>query len=98
MSNLIEGLNKAFESRVRLGVMSMLMVNDEMDFTTIKEQLGITDGNLASHTTALEKLEYIKITKEFVGKKPRTTYSATPLGKKAFNEHLNALERILKGI
>ena len=98
MSNLIEGLNKAFESRVRLGVMSMLMVNDEMDFTTIKEQLNITDGNLASHTTALEKLEYIKITKEFVGKKPRTTYSVTPLGKKAFNEHLNALERILKGI
>ena len=98
MSNLIEGLNKAFESRVRLGVMSMLMVNDEMDFTTIKEQLSITDGNLASHTTALEKLEYIKITKEFVGKKPRTSYSATPLGKKAFNEHLNALERILKGI
>lgn len=98
MSNLIEGLNKAFESRVRLGVMSMLMVNDEMDFTTIKEQLNITDGNLASHTTALEKLEYIKITKEFVGKKPRTTYSVTTLGKQAFNEHLNALERILKGI
>lgn len=98
MSNLIEGLNKAFESRVRLGVMSMLMVNDEMDFTTIKEQLSITDGNLASHTSALEKLEYIKITKEFVGKKPRTSYSVTPLGKKAFNEHLNALERILKGI
>ena len=92
----ITRLNKAFESRIRLGIMSLLMVNEEMDFTTLKEELDITDGNLASHIAALEKLEYINVTKQFVGKKPMTTYSVTRTGKKAFNEHLDALENLLK--
>lgn len=72
------------------------MVNDSVDFSTMKETLDITDGNLASHVTALEKEGYIHVKKEFVGKKPLTTYSATKVGIKAFNEHLNALEKLLK--
>lgn len=96
MKNYIEDLNKAFESRIRLGIMSVLMVNDKADFSTLKETLQITDGNLASHITALEKLDYVQVKKQFVGKKPNTSYSATRAGKKAFNEHLDALEKLLK--
>ncbi|MGB0849682.1 MAG: winged helix-turn-helix domain-containing protein [Bacteroidia bacterium] len=92
---MIENLNKAFENRIRLGLMSILMVNDEVDFNTAKELLKVTDGNLASHTNSLEKLRYIKVTKEFVGKKPKTTYKASAEGKKAFKAHLNALEKLL---
>ena len=94
---IIEGLNKIFESRVRLGIMSTLMVNDSIDYNTLKELLDITDGNLASHIKALEKVEFILIDKRFVGKKPKTTYMATKLGKLAFKDHLTALEKILKG-
>jgi len=93
---MIEGLNKIFESRVRLGIMSVLMVNDWIDFNTLKELLGVTDGNLASHINGLEKNEYIEVRKEFVGKKPKTSFGATKLGKKAFKEHLTALENLLK--
>ena len=96
MKNFIGELNKAFESRVRLGIMSILMVNEKVDFGSIKEQLQVTDGNIASHISALEKLEYIKVEKKFIGKKPNTSYAATSKGKKAFHEHLNALEAIIR--
>ncbi len=95
---MIEGLNKQFESRVRLGVMAILCVNDSIDFNALKEELDLTDGNLASHITALEKNEFIQVSKEFVGKKPRTTYTITPLGKQEFEKHLLALEKLLKNI
>ncbi|HEX8516184.1 MAG TPA: transcriptional regulator [Bacteroidia bacterium] len=96
MKNYIQHLNKAFENRIRLGIMSILMVNDKVEFSSLKEMLDITDGNLASHISALEKLEYIEVQKQFIGKKPNTTYSVTRAGKKAFNEHLDALEKLLK--
>lgn len=92
----INALNKIFENRIRLGVMSLLMVNDKTDFNTLKDLLEVTDGNLASHLAALEKSEYILVHKQFVGKKPRTTYSVTDTGRKAFNEHLDALEKLIK--
>ena len=96
MKNYIEDLNKAFESRIRLGIMSILMVNEWADFNTLKETLNITDGNLASHINALEKMEFVKIKKQFVGKKTNTSYSVSRAGKKAFNDHLDALENLLK--
>ncbi|MGB3947207.1 MAG: transcriptional regulator [Bacteroidia bacterium] len=96
MKNYIHHLNKAFENRIRLGIMSILMVNDWVEFGTLKEMLDITDGNLASHISALEKIEYVEIKKQFIGKKPNTTYAVTKAGKKAFNEHLDALEKLLK--
>jgi len=76
--------------------MSVLMENDWVDFCTLKEMLQVTDGNLASHITALEKMEYIKVQKQFVGKKPNTSYAVTKAGKKAFGNHLDALENLLK--
>ena len=91
----IDQLNKAFESRVRLGIMSMLMVNDWLDYKTIKEQLALTDGNLASHVNGLEKLEYIEVRKRFIGKKTNTSYKITPLGKQVFQSHINALEKLI---
>ena len=93
---MIGELNKAFESRVRLGIMSILMVNDSVDFLTLKEMLQVTDGNIASHVTALEKLQYIEIKKQFIGKKPNTSYSVTNTGRKAFTDHLDALEKLIK--
>ena len=94
--NLIDNLNKAFENRIRLGIMSVLLVNDAVDFKFMKEKLKVTDGNLASHASALEKLGYIAIIKQFIGKKPNTSYSVTKLGERAFKEHLTALENLIK--
>lgn len=91
----ISQLNKEFESRVRLGIMSVLMVNDWVDFSEMKNLLEVTDGNLASHSAALEKSNYIEVKKEFVGKKPKTSYRVTQSGRLAFTEHLNALEKLL---
>lgn len=91
----ISKLNKAFESRIRLGIMSVLVVNDKVEFSVLKEILQLTDGNLASHINALEKLRYIEVTKQFVGKKPNTTYKVTEKGRSAFNEHLDALEKLI---
>ncbi|WP_216824397.1 transcriptional regulator [Emticicia sp. TH156] len=95
--NLLQNFNKAFESKARLGIMSVLMVNDDVSFNAMKEILSLTDGNLATHLRALEEANYISFRKEFVGRKPNTVYSATELGKKAFNEHLNELEKFIKG-
>ncbi len=91
----INQLNKEFESRVRLGIMSVLMVNDWVDFSEMKSLLEITDGNLASHSNALEKAAYIEVKKQIVGKKPKTSYRVTQSGREAFTEHLNALEKLL---
>jgi len=96
MKSTISSLNKAFENRVRLGVMSILMVNEWVEFSELKHLLDITDGNLASHISALEKEEFVNVKKQFVGKKPNTSYAVTRLGKKAFDEHLDALEKLLK--
>lgn len=95
---MIEGLNKQFESRVRLGVMAILMVNEWVEFNTLKDQLNLTDGNLASHILALEKNKYLEVSKEFIGKKPRTKYKASQLGRAEFELHLSALETLLKGM
>ena len=92
----LEDINKAFESKARLGIMSVLMVNESVDFVSLKKLLELTDGNLASHARNLEELGYIRCDKQFVGRKPNTTFSATPEGKEAFRKHLNALENFLK--
>lgn len=95
MKDLIANLNKHFESRVRLGAMSILMVNDWVDFSSLKELLNVTDGNLASHIKSLEAEGYIEVKKQFVGNKPNTSYRATIEGRKAFEMHLQALEDLL---
>lgn len=90
------GLHKAFESRVRLGIMSALVVSDRLDFNALKEYLDVTDGNLATHLKALEKEEFIGVEKTFVGRKPNTKYFITKEGKQAFEEHLAILEKLVK--
>jgi DNA-binding MarR family transcriptional regulator len=91
-------LNKAFDSRVRLGVMAVLVVNQWVPYAELKELLNLTDGNLASHIAALEKINYVEVKKEFVGKKPQTSYRVSKEGKIAFQEHLNGLEKMIKGM
>lgn len=95
MKNPIGNLQKVFESRIRLGIMSALMVNDTMDFNALKELLELTDGNLASHLKALEQQAIIVVSKQFVGRKPSTTYQATEKGKDLFRQHLDALETLI---
>lgn len=95
MKTIIQNINKAFDHRIRLGIMSVLMVNESADFNMLKELLGVTDGNLASHTKALEAEHYIQIEKQFIGKKPNTRYIATKEGKIAFAAHIDALEKLI---
>ena len=91
----LENINKAFENRIRLGIMSILMANESIDFVSLKSLLDLTDGNLASHTRSLEELTYIQSYKQFIGRKPNTTYSITEMGKNAFIAHINALEALI---
>ena len=93
---IIDNINKIFDHRIRLGIMSIIMVNEYADFNRLKELLNVTDGNLASHVKALEKVDYIIIEKQFIGKKPNTRYSATKLGRLEFKKHINALEKLMK--
>ncbi len=93
--SIISDLNKVFDSRIRLGIMSVLIVNESYSFNGLKEALKLTDGNLASHLKALEEKELIKVKKQFVGRKPSTTYFITELGIMQFKKHLNALEQLL---
>tara|TARA_B100000989_G_scaffold240038_1_gene186927 strand:- start:422 stop:712 length:291 start_codon:yes stop_codon:yes gene_type:complete len=88
-------LNKAFESRVRLGLMSILSVNSWVSYKEIKDLLEVTDGNLASHVQSLEKIKYLEIKKQFIGKKPLTTYKVTKIGQEAFEKHIEGLEKLL---
>jgi len=93
--SIITNINKVFDNRIRLGIMSILMVNEYADFNTLKELLDVTDGNLASHAKALETAEYISVEKQFIGRKPNTRYSTTKLGRAAFKKHINALEKLI---
>ncbi len=95
MKNPISNLQKIFESRIRLGIMSALMVNDTLDFNALKELLGLSDGNLASHLKALEQQEIIVVSKQFIGRKPSTTYTATGRGRDLFRQQLAALEELI---
>lgn len=95
MKNIIGNINKAFDHRVRLGIMSVLMVNDYADFTTLKDLLGVTDGNIASHIKALEKKGYVTVEKSFIDRKPNTRYSTTKAGRKDFQKHIEAIENLL---
>ncbi len=93
---IIDNINKLFDHRIRLGIMSILVVNDSADFNRLKELLDVTDGNLASHLKALEQAKYILVEKQFIGRKPNTRYSATKLGKIEFKKHIDALEKLIR--
>lgn len=96
MKNPIENLNKIFDSRIRLGIMSSLMVNEDLNFNQLKEIIDVTDGNLASHLKTLEENEYIRVQKGFIGRKTNTTYMVTKTGEKAFKQHLEGLGQMIR--
>ncbi|HYC28003.1 MAG TPA: transcriptional regulator [Chitinophagaceae bacterium] len=98
MNNPISGLNKIFDNRIRLGVMSILIMNEEVNFNDLKQMLEVTDGNLATHLQTLEESGFIKVHKGFVGRKTNTTYSITRAGDKAFKDHIEALEKMIRGV
>lgn len=96
VKDILKNLDKAFENRIRLGIMSGLVVNETLDFNALKELLGVTDGNLASHLKNLEKKGYIKFQKRFVDRKSHTSYYATKQGTEAFRKHIQSIENLLK--
>jgi DNA-binding MarR family transcriptional regulator len=98
VNNPIAGLNKIFDNRIRLGVMSIVIVNEEISFNDLKQLLEVTDGNLATHLQTLEESGFLKVHKGFVGRKTNTTYSISKAGEKAFKEHIQALENMIKGV
>lgn len=98
MKEIISQLNPVFDQRNRLGIMSILVVNDWVSHNTLKELLDLTDGNLASHLKPLESSGFITYQKQFIGRRPNTTYAATPEGKAAFKAHLEALEAMVKSL
>jgi DNA-binding MarR family transcriptional regulator len=98
MSLSIAQLNKVFDSRIRIGIMSALIVEESHSFNDLKALLDVTDGNLASHLKTLEESSFIKVSKGFIGRKTNTLYTITKAGEKAFRAHLDALEQIIKGI
>ena len=96
MKNILANINRAFENRIRLGIMSVLVVNTSMDFISLREILEVTDGNLASHLRALEEYGYITMEKKFINRKPNTTYTITSEGADSFKSHIRALEELIK--
>jgi len=96
VKEVLAQFDKAFENKIRMGIMSALYVNDYLDFNSLKNLLGVTDGNLASHLKSLEKSEYVTYKKEFLNRKPNTKYYATKMGKTAFARHIEAIEKLLQ--
>lgn len=96
MKNPFANLDKALEHRARLQIMSVLVVNASSDFNALREMLGVTDGNLASHIKVLEKEKYLVVSKSFVDRKPNTKYKITEKGRTAFRKHLDAMEAVIK--
>jgi DNA-binding MarR family transcriptional regulator len=98
MRKELDQLNKVFDSRIRIGIMSALIVNESINFNELKALVDATDGNLASHLKHLEEQEYILVEKGFIGRKTNTTYSITAKGENAFRAHIAALEKIIKNL
>ena len=96
MKNPFEHLDRILEHRVRLQIMSVLIANDSYDFNSLKDIMGVTDGNLASHMKALEREKYISVIKSFKDRKPNTKYKATERGRLVFKKHLDGLEQLIR--
>ena len=91
----LEALDETIHQKARLGIMSTLLALGQADFRLLKETLGLTDGNLSTHLALLEERGYVKVTKEFRGRKPHTSAQPTDSGREAFHNYLSALERII---
>lgn len=94
IKDIIQQMDKAFDSRVKIGIMAILKNNQWVDFNEMKSALGITDGNLASHTNSLERKNFIEVHKQFVGKRPNTSYRVTTAGREGYQRYLVALKKL----
>ena len=88
-------LDETIHQRTRLAIMASLSSVESLDFNDLKAQLGLTDGNLSTHLSALERAGYVTCLKAFVGKKPRTTVAQTPVGRAAMERYINLLQGII---
>jgi DNA-binding MarR family transcriptional regulator len=84
-------------SRARLAIMSALVTLREAEFMDLKDTLGLTQGNLSIHGGKLEQAGYIRVRKEFVDRKPRTTFCITAEGRRALVDHVKRLQNVIKG-
>jgi len=96
MKQLLSKLDKAFENKIRLGIMLALTKSEQLDFTTLRKLLDVSDGNLASHLKSLEQLDYIESRKRFIGRKPNTSYFVSIKGIEAFEEHITTMRSLIK--
>jgi len=94
----IERLDPVLHERVRLGIVVLLVREGELDFQTLKRELGVTDGNLSQHLRVLEEAGIIRVKKRFVGRRPRTTYRLTEDGLKRFEIYLQGLQELLRSL
>jgi predicted ArsR family transcriptional regulator len=96
LHSILSRLDKAFNNRIRLAILTMLTQNEWTDFNAIKVTLDLTDGNIASHMTALEEIDYVKVKKRFIGKRPNTSYSLSERGRRAYYTHVKALAELIE--
>ena len=89
-------LDAVIHERVRLGIISALAVNDELSFNDLKKLLEITDGNLSVHARKLEVAGYVKCSKSFVGRQPRTEFRLTAAGRRALEGYLQQMESVIQ--
>jgi DNA-binding MarR family transcriptional regulator len=90
--------NEVFSSKIRLGIMTLLVTTAGVDFTVLKNRLNMTDGNLGAHMRVLEDKGYVQVEKGFFGRRPKTTYTLTDDGRTAFLDHLHHLEMIIRSL
>ena len=88
-------IDDVIHQRTRLAIMATLAGVESLEFNEIKAELGLTDGNLSTHAAALERARYVRIVKDFKGRKPRTTLGITAKGRKALRRYVESLQAIL---
>lgn len=96
LKEIVHELDGAINHRFRFGILSVLLQSEWVDFNVLKTTLGLTDGNLASHLKGLEKIEYVVVKKQFIGRKPNTSYRLTTRGRQALTRHVQALALLVK--
>jgi DNA-binding MarR family transcriptional regulator len=92
------GLDTAVHGPVRLGLLTALVMDGPLDFTTLKERLSVGDGVLGMHARKLEDAGYIRAEKAFAGRRPKTTYHLTDDGRKAFMAYMDAMRKLLEAV
>lgn len=95
---MVEAFSEVVHQRTRLNVLTFLAESQTVSFGFLRETLKLTDGNLSRHLRVLEDAEMVKIEKQFVGRKPLTTVSATPAGRRALTAHLEALQAVINRV